>query len=132
MEIFYFIAFVVACVLLVAWMTDKSKKQNAKLAAKRKTKAKTQQTERLSTPSDYLLSNRDHVWQKKRAMRAEDVIVTNRFAPRSQSKGEPEYDGFSRRDRHHVVVGTAYIKKEDHIDDLSKTAVENKKTQFSK
>ena len=132
MGIFYFIAFVVACVLVLAWMTDKSKKQNAKLAAKRKTKAKTQHTERLSTPSDYLLSNRDHVWQKKRTTAAEDVIVTNRFVPRSQSKGEAEYDGFSRRDRHHVVVGTAYIKKEDHIDEPSKTAVEKRKAQFSK
>ena len=132
MGIFYFIAFVIACVLVLAWMADKSKKRNARLAAKRKSRVKTQRTEPLATPSDYLLANRENLWQKRRTMAAEDVIVTNRFAPRSQSKGEPEYDGFSRRDRHHVVVGTAYIKKEDHIDDLSKTAVENKKAQFSK
>ncbi len=132
MGIFYFIAFVVACVLVVAWMADKSKKQNARLAAKQKTKAKTQRTELLTTPSDYLLANRDHVWQKKRTTAAEDVIITNRFTPRSQSRGEPEYDGFSRRDRHHVVVGTAYIKKEDHIEEPSMTAVEYKEAQLSK
>lgn len=132
MGIFYFIAFIVACVLVVAWMTDKSKKRNAALAAKRKFKVRNQRTDKLATPSDYLLTNRDHVWQRKRATAAEDVIVTNRFVPRSQSMGEAEYDGFSRRDRHHVVVGTAHIKKEDHIEEPSKTAVENKRAQLSK
>lgn len=132
MEIFYFIAFVVAGVLVVAWMADKSKKRNAKVAAKKNARVPTQRAERLTTPSDYLLANRDNVWQKKRHSAAEDVIVTNRFVPRSKSRGEAEYDGFSRRDRHHVVVGTAYIKKEDHIDERSKTEVAHSKAQLSK
>ena len=51
---------------------------------------------------------------------------TNRFVPKSVSAGEPEYDGFSRRDRHHVVVGTAHIKKEDHIDEVAEHRKENK------
>ena len=132
MGIFYFIAFVVACVLVLAWMTDKSKKRNARQAAKRKSRVKTQRTEPLATPSDYLLANRENIWQKRRTMVAEDVIVTNRFTPRSESRGESEYDGFSRRDRHHVVVGTAYIKKEGRIDEPSNADVEKRKAQFSK
>ena len=59
----------------------------------------------------------------------EDVIATNRFVPKSVSAGEPEYDGFSRRDRHHVVVGTAHIKKEDHVDGPIMTPVPYKKGQ---
>ena len=132
MEIFYFIAFVVACVLVVAWMADKSKKRNARMAAKKKARVPTQRAELLTTPSNYLLANRDNVWQKKRHSATEDVIVTNRFVPRSKSRGEAEYDGFSRRDRHHVVVGTAYIKKEDHIDERSKTEIAHSKAQLSK
>ena len=107
-------------------MTDKSKKKNAELSAKRKTVAQTQRTKMLTTPSDYLLANRDHVWQKKRQIAAEDVIITNRFALRSEAGREPEYDGFSRRDRHHVVVGTAHIKKESHVEEPSKAEVDYK------
>jgi hypothetical protein len=89
-------------------------------------RAKKQQADLLSTPSSYLLSNSGEVWRQKRQKAAEDVIVTNRFVPKSVSAGEPEYDGFSRRDRHHVVVGTAHIKKEDHIDEVAARRKENK------
>jgi hypothetical protein len=130
MEIIYFIVFVAACAVLLMWVAGKSGKSRKKQAKDRASRAqaqgKKQQADRLSTPSSYLLSNSGEVWRRKRQKAAEDVIVTNRFVPKSVSAGEPEYDGFSRRDRHHVVVGTAHIKKEDHIDEPASAHKENK------
>jgi len=116
MEIVYFISFVVLCALILKWAFGRSAKK-AELAQKRNKLRRKQQSELLSTPTSYVLSRGDEVWRKKREKGAEDVIVTNRFVPKSTSAGEPEYDGYSRRDRHHVVVGTAYIKDEDHIEE---------------
>jgi hypothetical protein len=131
MEIIYFIMFVAACALLLVWATGKSgrkRKQQAKTAALREqSRLKQQKADLLTTPSNYLLANRGEVWAKKRQKGADDVIVTNRFVPKSVSAGEPEYDGFSRRDRHHVVVGTAHIKKEDHVEEAAKPAAGQQK-----
>lgn len=130
MEIIYFIMFVAACAVLLMWAAGKSgkkRKNQAKTQALRaQARGKKQQADLLSTPSSYLLSNRGEVWRQKREKAVEDVIATNRFVPKSVSAGEPEYDGFSRRDRHHVVVGTAHIKKEDHIDEPAEHRKENK------
>lgn len=121
MEIIYFIVFVAACAALLLWASSKSGKNRSRRAETRESRTrarvKKQQADLLSTPSSYLLANRGEVWRQKRQKAVEDVIVTNRFVPKSVSAGEPEYDGFSRRDRHHVVVGTAHIKKEAHIDE---------------
>jgi hypothetical protein len=128
MEIVYFIIFIAACVGLVMWATGKSgSKKKADKALKSKAKVTQNQSELLTTPANYLLANRGQLWENKRKHAAEDVIVTNRFVPKSVSAGEPEYDGFSRRDRHHVVVGTAHIKKEDHIDQPTMTSIPHKK-----
>jgi len=130
MEIIYFVLFVAACAVVLMWAAGrsgrKSKSQRRAEASKARSQTRKQQTDLLSTPSSYLLSNRGEVWRQKRQKAAEDVIVTNRFVPKSVSAGEPEYDGFSRRDRHHVVVGTAHIKKEDHIEEPAAHRKENK------
>jgi len=130
MEIVYFIMFVAACAVVLMWAAGKSgkkRKEQAKTQTLRaKAPGKKPQADLLNTPSSYLLSNSGDVWRQKRQKAAEDVIVTNRFVPKSVSAGEPEYDGFSRRDRHHVVVGTAHIKKEDHIDEPAAHSKENK------
>jgi hypothetical protein len=132
MEIVYFIMFVAACAMLLLWATRKSGRRRKDHALLREqARLKKQQADLLSTPSSYLLANRSEVWAKKRQNGAEDVIVTNRFVPKSVSAGEPEYDGFSRRDRHHVVVGTAYIKKEDHVDEAVKPAAGHKEGSAS-
>jgi len=130
MEIIYFVLFVAACAVVLMWAAGRSGKKNKSQrraeASKARSQTRKQQTDLLSTPSSYLLSNSGEVWRQKRQKAAEDVIVTNRFVPKSVSAGEPEYDGFSRRDRHHVVVGTAHIKKEDHIEEPAAHRKENK------
>jgi len=121
METIYFIMFVAVCAALLVWASSKGGRNRSRSAKTResgkRTRVKKQQADLLSTPSSYLLANRGEVWRQRREKAVEDVIATNRYVPKSISAGEPEYDGFSRRDRHHVVVGTAHIKKEDHIDE---------------
>lgn len=115
MEIVYFIAFIVACAFLVIWSAGKSKKET-ELAQKRKAKVKKSRAELLETPADYTLSRPDQLWFTRKSASALGVTPTNLFAPKSQAP-EPEYDGYSRRDRHHVADPTATIKLESRVDE---------------
>lgn len=127
MEVLYFIAFVSVCaVIVVAAVRPSKKKQKEQVRQQHKLRSKKAQTELLSTPANYTLSRTDQVWRSKRRKHVEDVTVTNRFVPRSKSAGEPEYDGYSRRDRHHVIVGTAHIKEADQAAEPSMSEVEYK------
>jgi len=118
MQIIYFLAFIAACAVVLIWATGRSKKETD-LAGRKKTIPKKQQADKLLTPADHLLSHRNQVWQSRRHKAADDVLMTNQFAPRSKSAGQTEYDGYSRRDRHHVVKQHAHVKKEGHADELS-------------
>jgi hypothetical protein len=117
METVYFIAIVFALAVLIAWLALSPKKKSISGRTQEKLTARRVYTDRLTTPPDYLLARKHEIWRKKREAAPQDVIATNHFAPKSVSGGQPEYDGYSRRDRAHVVVGTAYIKKEDHVDE---------------
>jgi hypothetical protein len=115
MEIVYFIAFIVVCAALVMWGTGKSKKET-ELAQRRKAKAKKSRAELLVTPSDYTLSRPDLLRYTRKNGDALGVTPTNLFAPKSQAP-EPEYDGYSRRDRHHVRDPNAAVKKEAQVEE---------------
>jgi hypothetical protein len=128
-----FILFVTAATAFVAWQIDRHGKKKKKSAAlKNKARAKSVANDRLFTPADNTLAHSETVWARKRARAREDVIATNRFAPRSSTHGEVEYDGYSRRDRSHIVVGSAHIKKEDHVDDWLVKPAQRKEGQFGK
>lgn len=129
METLYFIAIVFALAVVGAWLVLSPKKKSISMRSQERLKAKQFHTDRLTTPSDYLLARKDEMWRKKREAAPEDVIATNRFAPKSVSGGQPEYDGYSRRDRGHVVVGTAHIKKEDRAHQPVTKPVERKEGQ---
>jgi hypothetical protein len=128
-----FILFVIAATAVVAWQIDHHGKKKKKTAAlKSKPRSKPVANDRLFTPADNVLAHREEVWARKRARAQEDVIATNRFAPRSSTHGELEYDGYSRRDRAHVVVGSAHIKKEDHVDEWLVTSAKRQEGQSGK
>lgn len=129
METFYFIAIVFALAVLLAWLVLSPKKKSISTRRQERLRAKQFHTDRLTTPSDYLLARKDEMWRKKREAPPQDIIATNRFAPKSVSLGQAEYDGYSRRDRAHVVVGTAYIKKEDRLSQPVTKPVERKEGQ---
>jgi hypothetical protein len=124
MEIVYFIAFIVVCAVLVMWGTSKSKKET-ELAQQRKAKVKKARAELLETPADYTLSRPDQLWFTRKKASALGVTRTNAFMPRSEA-AEPEYDGYSRRDRHHVLDSNATIKKDPRVEEPRMTSVEYK------
>ena len=126
MEIVIFVSIVALLAVGIAWFFLRTPKTKGRQSA---AKHKQNLTDRLTTPSDYLLASRDHMLHRRRSTPADDVIATNRVAPRSQSHGQPEYDGYSRRDRNHVVVGTAHIKKEDRVAKPAATSPEKKEGQ---
>jgi hypothetical protein len=124
MEIVYFIAFIVVCAFVVMWATGKSKKQT-ELAQQRKAKVKKSRAELLETPADYTLSRPGQLWFTRKTASALGVTPTNLFAPKSQAP-EPEYDGYSRRDRHHLLDPKAAIKKEARVEEPRVSSVEYK------
>ena len=71
------------------------------------------------TPPDTILSHRDELWNARREAAHGDVIPTNRFSLKSESSREPEYDGYSRRDRHHLTSDATHIKEDGSADDVS-------------
>jgi hypothetical protein len=97
------------------WSTGKSKKET-ELAQQRKAKVKKSRAELLETPADYTLSRPDQLWFTRKSASALGVTPTNLFAPKSQAP-EPEYDGYSRRDRHHRADPNATIKQEPRGDE---------------
>ena len=132
MEIAAFVAIVLICILGSLWLAHRKPRKPTAAELQKKLDAYKDRADKLSTPPSYLLSRPDHLWQRRRQDVDPDVTVTNRFAPKSRSSGVPEYDGYSRRDRQHVVVGTAYIKKEQADDDAQVGDSEPKEGRGSK
>jgi hypothetical protein len=126
MEIVIFVTIVIVLAVGISWLFLRPPKAKSRRSPSQQ---KQDLTDRLSTPADYLLASRDHMLHRRRNMPPEDIIATNRFAPRSQTQGQPEYDGYSRRDRSHVIVGTAHIKKEDSVQKPVATAPKAKTGQ---
>ena len=124
MEIVIFFVFVAVCAFALVWASRKTKAET-ELAHKRRSLRNKSQSEKLVAPRDALLSHNDEVWATRRQHANLGVQKTNKFVPKSESDGSPEYDGYSRRDRHHVRQRTAQIKKESHAEDeLTMTAIE--------
>jgi hypothetical protein len=119
MKIIVFLVFVAACAIALIWAASRSR---AERRAKRRREFKSYAS------SDSVLARKDEVWARRREQATTGVQDVSRFRPRSATAGAPEYDGYSRRDRHHVLQPDARIKdtplKED--EELTFTAVEIK------
>ena len=115
MEWFLFIVFVAACALLLFRATSKPRNR---ISAKqeRQLKERKARAQLLETPAVYTLSRPGQPWHTRNDPATLGVSRTNRFSPKSRST-DPEYDGYSRRDRHHVTDLNAQVKDEAHIED---------------
>lgn len=114
METIYFLIFVGVCAFLVVWATNKSSRK-ADLAKKRKTGRTTAaQSDKLAHPLDNRLAHKEEIWEQRRKHATKGFTATQNFIPKS-SGAEPEYDGYSRRDRHHLT-NTGHVKEETHED----------------
>ena len=122
MEIAIFFAFIAVCALALLWASRKSKSE-AEYMHKQRLARNDARADKLVAPRDNLLAHKDEVWQSRRKHATVGVTATNRFVPKSETIDAPEYDGFSRRDRHHVRERNAKVK-EDHPEELLMTAVQ--------
>lgn len=125
MEIVIFFAFIAVCAFALVWASRKTRSE-ADLAHRKRLKRNEGRSEKLVAPRDNLLAHGDEVWQSRRQHATTGVAPTNQFVPKSEASGNPEYDGYSRRDRHHVKDRKAQVKEEAHEEEFTMTAVEFK------
>ena len=116
MEPILFIVFVAVCAFLLHRATRKSK-EKVDADHYRKLKERRSRAEQLETPAVYTLARPDQPWHTRRSPATVGRSQTEPFGLQSESH-ESEYDGYSRRDRHHVTE-KAHIKDEAHLDDAA-------------
>ena len=123
MEIVIFFVFIGVCAFALVWASRKTRSE-AELARQQRIDRNKDRSEKLVAPADNLLAHNDQVWQTRRHHATTGVEHTNKFVPKSEDSGTPEYDGFSRRDRHHVRERTAQVKEDQPEEVFTMTAVE--------
>jgi len=97
----------------------KTHQSSRHLASNRDQVSDASRTNLLSTPGNNLLANNNKVWKKRckqEAHLSEDGNVTGSRSAQDITE-EPAYDGYSRRDRHHLSPA-AHIENEKHIDGM--------------
>jgi hypothetical protein len=92
---------------------NRSKKQTD-LAPRSRRQAK---SDLLTTPADHLLTHKEDLWEKRRKQAARGPKPQRKFVPKFEQRAEPEYDGYSRRDRHHVTP-RASVRSEKHVENI--------------
>ncbi len=111
MEIVIFFVFVAVCALALLWASRKTKAET-ELEQRKRAHRNRQRAEKLVAKREALLSKNDAVWETRRHHATTGVDRVNRFAPKSASGDIPEYDGYSRRDRHHVHDRNARVHED--------------------
>jgi len=106
METIYFLIIVGICAFAVVWFSGRVER---KRSLGKKTQFK-QPSEKLIPTSHNRLSRKDEIWEARRKFADKDLTARRRFVPKSEAAAEPEYDGFSRRARHHLAP-TGQVKK---------------------
>ena len=123
MEIVIFFTFIGVCAFALVWASRKTKSES-ELARQQRIQRNAERSDKLASPRDNLLSHGDQVWQSRRQHANSGVEDVNKFVPKSEAGDEPEYDGYSRRNRHHVRDRSAHIKESTESDEFTMTAVE--------
>lgn len=110
MEWFLFIVFVAACALLLFKATKQSKKR-VDVEHERKLKERKARAQLLETPAVYTLSRPDQPWHTRRQPATSKGPRPEPIKARFESN-DPHYDGYSRRDRHHIADVEVVIEDE--------------------
>ena len=114
METVYFLIVIGVYALVVVWAARRSKAKS-----RRAGKSKEQL---LTTPADSRLSHKEQVWEARLNEAEHDVAPLNPFAPKFESTDGPKYDGWSRRNRHHLAT-KAQVGEDSHVEDIEKSPV---------
>jgi len=115
MNAIYFLIFIVVCIFAVAWAARTSKTKTD-LTRQSKINGARHTTEKLVTPPHIPLAHHDQIWERRKKRATVGVSDHPGFVPKSEASSTPLYDGYSRRDRHHVSPEGA-VKEEGHIED---------------
>jgi len=125
METIYFLIFIGVCAFVVVWATRRSKSETH-LASRRHSKKARLVNDSLTTPISNRLSHKEEIWDRRRKQATKGFSTPQKFVPKFEAAQAAEYDGYSRRDRHHVTA-SEHVKTEAHIEghgDFSMTSVE--------
>jgi hypothetical protein len=96
-----FLLIVAAIVVVIIWAMSKSKAES-KLAGNLP-KRREARPELLSTPTHSVLSQKEELWATRRQQATKNASSQKPFVPGSEARRQAHYDGYSRRDRHHLA-----------------------------
>ena len=125
METIYFLIFIGICAFAVVWVTRRSKSET-NLTSRRSPDRNKKSVDKLLTPADNRLAHKKELWEARRKHATKGFSSRKQFVPRFEATKEAEYDGYSRRDRHHLTA-SEHVKEEAHIEghgDFSMTSIE--------
>lgn len=116
METLIFLLFIGICIGIFALAARKSKYKKD-LARRRSHDGFRKPAEKSLHSLDSRLANKDEIWKARQKLASEGLAATKLFVPKSELEAESQYDGYSRRDRHHLTK-TANVKEEGHVENL--------------
>ena len=115
----YFLIIIGLGAFAVVWASRRSnavhdlKKKPASMSAM-------QPFEKLTPTSHDVLSRKEDIWEARRSHTQKQFSTRQQFVPKSEASEEPQYDGYSLRDRHHLIP-KGQVAEEAHIDDRGET-----------
>lgn len=124
MESIIFLLGIVGGIVVLFWLMNRSSsKRPTKLSQSRSQSSRlpTSAAEQLVTPGNNRLADRKEIWEQRRKHAAHISESQSDSHGHIKFRAEPEYDGYSRRDRRHLTP--ARVKEEEHIENLTMTAV---------
>jgi hypothetical protein len=114
METIYFLMFIGVCAFAIVWVTRRSKRRTD-LGSRRTSARNISHADKLLTPADNRLAHKNELWEARRNQATKGLRSRQQFIPRFEAAKEAQYDGYSRRDRHHVTPSET-VKEEAHIE----------------
>ena len=125
METVLFFLVIFAAIAGLYWLKHRSHNASSRSAPpSMKHASHAGSTTQLSTPGNNLLASNHKVWKTRRKHAANMAVKGDEFNSDVWFEEEPEYDGYSRRDRRHLAP--AHIKDEQHSDELAMTHIDFK------
>ena len=107
-----FLIFVGVCAFVAVWLTRRPGNTGKSQDRVKPT------SEKLTPTSHDRLSHKEEIWEARRQFAQKNLSSVQRYVPKSEASDQPEYDGFSRRDRHHLTPA-GQIKKESQTENPS-------------
>ena len=123
METLLFVASVAVFGLIIFLPVHKSKTRQSLQRKQRAQKPVSMRSELLKPPADNLMAHRREVWQKRQQKVKRDGAKAPDFIPRFEKEKEGHYDGYSRRDRHHLTPTGEAQHSSKHKGEFTMTAV---------